>query len=382
MNLVKKASKSIGLGFLLAIVSQATLAIQEGWYLGGGYGATHLDPKVPFDIFTVSENQSELTRVIAGYDVDQLGSIEFSVTDLGEATLTNSDTVSYTAANVAGLYRLYDSQSSPYSNQTWGVNLFGKLGLGYLKLDSETALESESHINMLVGAGAEFSMFGGLSLRTELEFVDTDAHATSISLLKRFRFDKKQPERIFDSNESLSPDEELAVSRNSSLASIEQATLPLPLPVVPKPVVVVPAPVEINTDVDNDGVTDSVDKCLDSKPGYPVRTNGCGMLNGVLSNLKFAKFSSELTDQTSRSLRGLANLLNKYPTAVVRMGSHTANEGSEASQRALTRDRILSIGQYLRQLGVSPRRVKYMAFGAKVPFKGRATDRIDIKELN
>lgn len=365
----KQVLKNIGLSVALGVLSQAAYAIQEGWYLGGGYGATHLDPKVPFDIFKVSENQSELSKVIVGYDVNQLGSIEFSVSDLGEALLTNEDTVAYSAANIAGLYRLYDSQNSPYSNQNWGVNLFAKVGMGYLKLDSETALESESRVNMLVGVGAEFSMIGGLSLRTEFEFIDTDALGASVSLFKRFRFDEKQPERILDNAKPVPRLEE---------KTEPVSTLP---PVVAVPVIAVPVIEQVNPDLDADGVPDVVDQCLDSKAGYPIRANGCGMLNGVLSHLKFAQYSSELTAQTKGALRGLAKLLNRYPHAIVGMGAHTANEGSEASQAALTRDRIRSIGVYLHRLGVSSNRIKYLAYGAKVPFKGRATDRIEIKEL-
>lgn len=372
-----KILKYFGLAIFLGGISQSSFAIQEGWYLGGGYGVSHLDPKVPFDIFQVSENQSNLSRVIAGYDLDQLGSLELTVTDLGEATLSNDDTVAYASANIAGIYRLYDTQNSLNSNQNWGVNLFAKLGLGYLHLDSDTALESEPRVNMLVGAGAEFSMIGGLSVRTELEFIDTDVLAASISLLKRFRFTQKQPERRLNTASS--------EHGTGQQVAHELPTKPIvPIPTAEGPTVVnVPPKVEsLKLDADADGVADIDDKCRNSKAGYPVRTDGCGMLNGVLSNLKFTKYSSELTERTKGALRGLAKLLNQYPQAAVRLGAHTADDGSVASQIALTRDRIRAIGIYLTRLGVSSTRIKYMAYGAKVTLNGRAVDRIDIKELN
>lgn len=376
-----KTLNTVGLSVFLSIISQPIFAIQEGWYLGAGYGASHLDPKVPFGIFQVSEHQSKLRRAIAGYDLDQFGSLEFTVTDLGEATLSNDDAVAYSTANIGGLYRIYDTQDSPNSNQNWGINLFAKLGLGYLQLDSETALESESRVNMMVGAGAEFSMIGGLSLRAELEFLDTDVLAGNISLLKRFRFPKKQPKRMLSKGRLESSDEEQATSKMPPNPTVEPA-IPVSIPKRAS-ITTEPTLVEgLKFDADADGVADKDDRCQNSKVGFPVRSNGCGILNGVLSDLKFAKYSSDLTESTKGSLRSLAKLLKKYPLAAVRLGAHTTDEGAEASQLTLTRDRIRAIGGFLARLGVPTSRIKFMAYGAKVPLNGRTVDRIDIKELN
>ena len=365
--------------FCLLLPSRGGFAFEEGWYLGAGYGASHLDPEIPFDIFEASENESELARVFAGYDFSRVGGVELVVSDLGQAELNNGDVVEYASADVVGLYRLYDHQERHHGRSIWDFNLFGKIGLGYLDLQSDTALESGSRIHMLVGVGGELNLFWGFALRTELEFIDSDALAAHVSLLKRFAFDK--PSR------PLSPSAATSLPRASETgvppATPPAASVPAPdstlEPVRPP---LTPAPEPQISDEDKDGVEDARDQCRGSRPGYPVRDNGCGLLNGILANIRFEQYSADLSEQTRRNLLGLANLLKKYPAARVQLIAHTAAERTEQEQITLTWERLRAIALYLRDQGVSGQQVKYLAYGARaaVP-KGMPADRIEIKEL-
>ena len=391
LSTLKRLSLAFGLCFFL--LDQSAHALQPGWYLGGGYGLSHLDPEIPFDILEASETSSELARLFAGYDFSQTTSLELVLSDLGKAELSNQDQVEYAAADIVGLYRFYDYLSWHPGNRFPDLRLFGKLGLGYLHVDSDTALESESRVHMTLGVGAELEIFGGLAVRTDLEFIDSDAQAVSVSLLKRFGGKKKSPpgrdtqippggiSSVGDENDKVqaleTPSSETGKAQTAATNSdglFESQPLPAPMSI--------PKPTAMTGDVDGDEVLDSEDQCLNSRPGYPVRENGCALLEGILANMPFDRYSSVLNQQIKNTLNGLVNILKKYPQTRIQLSSHTAAERSEQQQIELTRIRLRNIALYLRDNGIGADRVKFLAYGARaaVPV-GKSADRIEIKEL-
>ena len=190
-------------------------------------------------------------------------------------------------------------------------------------------------------------------------------------------------------------------------APIDLPTLPsgagVPLPDAPAPApapVPVPAPVPENApssppapgargdaDGDGDGVVDSADTCPSSSPGYPVRGNGCALLDGVLSGLTFVDGTAELAPGAERQLDYLASLLEEYPTARVELLAHTDDAGTVREQSILTRARLRTVGTYLVGRGVRANRLVLRSFGGTRPLydnrsaEGRAgNNRIEIIE--
>lgn len=129
----------------------------------------------------------------------------------------------------------------------------------------------------------------------------------------------------------------------------------------------------VTGDADNDGVSNDIDQCNDSAAGFPVRGNGCAVLNGVLSGVKFKQGSAELTPDSMQELSILADLLTKYPMARIQLLAHTDNTGSMKQQATLTRARLRSIGTYLLQQGVRANRLILRSLGGSSPIYDNST---------
>jgi len=81
-------------------------------------------------------------------------------------------------------------------------------------------------------------------------------------------------------------------------------------PVAPKakaaPVVKPPKPApkrnRPDTDIDRDGVINSIDQCPETKPGIAVDAKGCAVFNGTIEGLNFAPDSAELSNEAKAIL--------------------------------------------------------------------------------
>ena len=140
-------------------------------------------------------------------------------------------------------------------------------------------------------------------------------------------------------------------------------------------------------DADGDGVADDADTCSNSSRGYPVRDNGCALLDGVLSGLTFVDGTAELAPGAELQLDYLANLLQEFPAARVELLAHTDDAGTVREQSILTRARLRTIGTYLVGRGIRSNRLVLRSFGGTRPLydnrsaEGRAgNNRIEIIE--
>jgi len=122
-----------------------------------------------------------------------------------------------------------------------------------------------------------------------------------------------------------------------------------------------------NADQDGDNVPDAEDQCPGSRSGYPVRSTGCALFDGVLSGVSFVQGSSALLPDTAGKLDFLASVLLLHPQAKVELHTHTDNSSSVTKQTALTRARVRTIGAYLVRQGVPEDRLTLRSFGASRP---------------
>ncbi len=363
---------------LLAALSTPVHALEKSWFLGIGTGLTRLKPDTLSENYIVEEDGSESIHIVLGYDASQTSSFELVLSDLGAAELSGGTDVKYSSAVFTGLYRFYDWRESN-RNAMLDINFFGKLGLGYLNLDTDAPIEINSRVHMLAAIGAELDVFNGVSLRGEIGYIDVDAQIVSLSLIKRFRFLSRNPVRshVEASMAPRTPKDNL----DSGMSTI-QTEPPMPNHIVEYLSPGITEPVNELLDGDSDGISDDKDECVNSNQNYPVRNNGCSLLSGVIRNIEFASYSAELTEKTKAVLTGLAKLFKRFPQARVQVSSHTITVGNESKENELTRRRLRNIALYMRSVGVVSSQVKYMAFGARVAdAKGEYSDRIEIKEI-
>jgi len=129
-----------------------------------------------------------------------------------------------------------------------------------------------------------------------------------------------------------------------------------------------PAAAASFADADNDGVEDSKDLCAASTPGFPVRNDGCALLDGVLQGVNFGPASAELVAGSEVQLDYMVDLLvNQFPDARIELHAHTDNAGDVRSQAILTRGRLKTVGTYLVNRGVRANRLVLRSFGGSRP---------------
>ena len=120
---------------------------------------------------------------------------------------------------------------------------------------------------------------------------------------------------------------------------------------------------------------DAGDVCPGSARGFPVRENGCALLDGVLSGLRFVPGTAELAPGALEQLDYLAELLESYPLARVELRAHTDDAGSVREQSILTRERLRTVGTYLVQRrGIRSNRLVLRSFGGTRPLYDNLSD--------
>jgi len=109
----------------------------------------------------------------------------------------------------------------------------------------------------------------------------------------------------------------------------------------------------------------------------------------VVDNILFATGSATLRPESFTELNRLVNLLRENPGVRIEVSGHTDNVGSAAVNRTLSRNRALSVRNYLVSQGIAAERVQYNGYGFDRPIapntteEGRAANRrVEIEILD
>jgi OOP family OmpA-OmpF porin len=154
-------------------------------------------------------------------------------------------------------------------------------------------------------------------------------------------------------------------------------------------------------DSDGDGVPDDADTCAGTDAGASVDMSGCVIAGAeappagprttkvVLSNVRFANNSADLTAEAKAMLDQAAVGLSGDSEIVVEVAGHTDNEGSSNYNLMLSLLRAENVRQYLIGKGVSRYRLFVEGYGETKPVapnstpEGRAQNRrVDLDKLD
>ncbi|MDR1673382.1 MAG: OmpA family protein [Bacteroidales bacterium] len=109
----------------------------------------------------------------------------------------------------------------------------------------------------------------------------------------------------------------------------------------------------------------------------------------VIENILFNTGKSTLLPQSFSELNKLVNLLRENPNVRIEISGHTDNVGSAATNKKLSKNRALSVRNYLISQGITGERVEYEGYGFERPIapndteEGRAANRrVEIEILN
>ena len=109
----------------------------------------------------------------------------------------------------------------------------------------------------------------------------------------------------------------------------------------------------------------------------------------VVENILFNTGLATLRPESFSELNKVVNLLRENPTVRIEVSGHTDNVGSAATNRTLSRNRAMTVRNYLISQGIAGERVEYNGYGFDRPIApndtedGRAENRrVEIEILN
>ena len=167
-------------------------------YVGGGFGASTLEPEDECPCLGISDDSSSGHHVMVGYDLSRWLSAEVYFADLGAATVeflgTDVGPVDYSVAGVSAIAYLVNSQSGTLlsgnngkgMHRREGLSVYTRLGFGTIDNDTDLEYNRDYAVHLAAGIGAEYGFKNGFALRGEYSAYDTDAKYASLSILKRF----------------------------------------------------------------------------------------------------------------------------------------------------------------------------------------------------
>ena len=335
------AAVLLGAGLLsLNLASAPVYADEAQWYVGGGVGASNLDPDTRRTPWEVTDETDTGYKVFAGRELSDHVAVEGFWADLGKSGIGpgNAGSVDYKVYGAALLV------SIPENNP--GFSTFIKGGVVGLHATSNLPHHTDEDFQVYGGAGAEYQMENGVTVRGEYEYYTKDAQLLSLNLIKRF-----------GGNYEELADEEAPIIREGLVPSSPVA------------------------DRDQDGVPDIKDRCPATPDGAPVNAKGCPAFVGVMEGIHFDTNSDVLKLSTKRILDKIAKGIKAYPGRAFVIVGHTDNVGNPAANKKLSLKRARAVARYLVLRGVPSRQLRYGGYGAAKPratnstAKGRAMNR-------
>lgn len=350
---------------LMFAIATPAMAFERRIYAGFTAGGSMLRPETANTGFTLTEEQSAGADFRLGWDFSARFALEAFVAELGEATVstvgntTASETVAYSAAGASILSYFYNRKGAQGLIGRYGMSLFAGLGVGQLRPESDLPTVQNEDTFMLLTVGAELGFHSGLAARIQLNGYDTDALTAQLGVIYRFG-DSSQPrvrqvDYVEQAPEAI-PDVQTAAT----------AAAPVPTPVSAVQTIA-PAVYTSVIDSDQDGVADTSDRCPASQPGQPVDASGCALFDGTISGLLFESDSALLGATSQKVLSDLANQLQIYPQVRVAVMAHTDSSGNARKNLELSKQRALSVSNYLVKRGVDRSRIRPQAFGESQP---------------
>jgi outer membrane protein OmpA-like peptidoglycan-associated protein len=132
-------------------------------------------------------------------------------------------------------------------------------------------------------------------------------------------------------------------------------------------------------DSDGDGISDNLDKCP-KVPGV-ASMKGCPEINEktkklfekALTGIQFETGKSTIKKASYPILDQVVTVMNENPTYNLEVLGHTDDQGDDANNMKLSKDRAAAVEKYLEDKGVNTGRVRSEGFGETMPVADNKT---------
>ena len=302
------------------------------WFIGAGVGLTTLQPDAFCDCLTLSEDNDTSFNLYAGIDISKRFAIEFQYANLGAPSVdflgTPVGSIDYEVAGLSGLLYLFNSRNSGTSRA--GFSGYLKAGAGILMNDSALPFRQEHDTQLWLGAGLEYGVGAGWSVRTEFNSFDTDARQVTASLVKRFG----------------------GGSRRTLAHEPAPVALPDPLP-------------RLQIPESQQEIAEVVKDPLPSEPSLPAVE-----LPTVFFDFDRHDLAAPEVDKLDR----LATIMRSAPNVKLRIEGHTDALGSVGYNENLALMRAEYVRDYLQQQDIQRERIELLAYGELQPAADNSTE--------
>lgn len=376
MSLKTRTSTTLATGLLLCtVVSTTAFALEGSWQAGVNAGISLLSPDTDGSGFTLDNDQSTAVSVYLGYDITPIISAEIAFSDLGEAELSQNQSITYRAISVGATAYIFGEAQAIDRGE--GLSAYVRLGFSSIDNESDIELNESNNTAVWMGAGVQYPLSPNWGVRAELTSYDGDAQALMAGVFWRTGGRNSQAPGTGAIAEPLTRSEPVQPESTEASAPAQPAARPDPAPVQPA--------IRPQTQPRVAEVAQNCPPLAAAKISDPI---DCSVLNSAVSGLDFDGNTATLTDQGARALNRVVAALKRYPELVVEVRAHTQPLGNEQSEAQLSALRARAVARYLVQNGVPVSQLRAKAFGATRPIADNKTsagrkqnNRVELKSL-
>lgn len=167
--------------------------------------------------------------------------------------------------------------------------------------------------------------------------------------------------------EKVTADEKPELAVQESGADVKQALMAVAPQQTDETLAAIPAKLTM-PDFDRDGINDSIDLCLDSKPDAKVDALGCNAGQPIVMNgVAFRYDSHELSKDARSILDNIASILIRHPDLKFEVAGHTDAQGDSAYNQWLSELRAQAVRDYLIDNGLPEENLSAHGYGAEFP---------------
>ncbi len=276
----------IGAVFLITLLWSAmasaewNLRMPES-YLGLGVGMSELEPNTGGN--RISDSKDIGFKIFAGYALTPRIKLEGYYADLGEAeSVAPNGSIGYKTFGLSGLFYLYKEHDEHVG---WGV--YGRGGVGRMNNDSTLNFTRNKDFHLMYGGGIEYGFENGFAFRGDVDIFDEDAHLFGLYLLKRFGGGERKATPVRESDQDgdgvsdtldhcMNTDRGLAVDSKGCELDLDRDGVMNKDDLCPNtPIGAAVDARGCQADDDGDGVVDSTDVCPNTPAGVAVDWKGC-----------------------------------------------------------------------------------------------------------
>ncbi len=348
------------------------------FYAGASYGQSWLNKDALNGESGVAIENAGGSQVRFGFDIHNRLALEFDVATYGVTAFRDAFVDDkYSSSSVSAL--VYGLNGVNLRSRREGLSAYARIGYGTLNTAAVVDQLTFNEAQPVLGLGAEYGLSMGLGVRAELTRYDQNSLLTGIGLVYRFGSSSTQSGFVEQTSEPSLAAAEPGPSVSSTRE--ENGSVPTPEDLLEQEQKQLFQhtladrwrPSQRPDDSDSDGVIDIQDECPATKASVTVGSNGCGLFDGVLSDVTFTTGSHVLSTPAREQLNQIAQTLLAFPEARVQVRAHTDSEGAEDKNLAHSVRRAEAVALYLQSRGVNPLQLQARGMGEFYPISSNET---------